>query len=201
MPLAPASTHPMSSTSLRLASDRVRAQSASLGLLDKQARELEEARVHALAAFDAARRELDDITAARDQVLEQCRLVANTRELDIRAIHSHAMARLPLELLRAVFIEAAHDADPDLSFVDGECDMERSAVPFILSSVCRGWRKLAHECQAMWTYIAMPPQEGENEQWKQAHLARLRSSLMRSGCAPLDVIVGPPNILSDVVSG
>ncbi|KZV85764.1 hypothetical protein EXIGLDRAFT_725509 [Exidia glandulosa HHB12029] len=179
----------MSSTRLRLAADRVRSQKAALGILDEQACELELAQVNAQAAFDAARRELDDVTAARDQVLEQRRHIAASMEDDIRAINSYAMVRLPLELLRAVFIAVAHDADPDSLFIHGECDMERAAAPFVLSAVSRGWRKLALECQAIWTYIAMPSMDGENEHWKQAQFARLRRSLLLSGCAPLDVIV------------
>lgn len=179
----------MTTTRVALAVDRVRAQKDSLRLLEQQKRQLEDARSQAQSAFEVAKRELDDVTAAHDRVDSQFKQLSALIESDIRTIHAHALSRLPQEVLRAVFIEHAHDEEPDYEFDDGVWDMSRAAAPFVLTSVCKAWRQLGLQCQAMWTYAAIPPLDEYDENRKRLLTGRLSYVLTRSGRAPLDILV------------
>lgn len=97
----------MASAPFSLSLDRVRAHKDTLRLLEYQKQQLLDARARAVAAFDAASRDLNNVTSAYERVCSQHDQIRTLVDSEICAIHGGAMSNLPQDILRAVFVELA----------------------------------------------------------------------------------------------
>ncbi|KZV84878.1 hypothetical protein EXIGLDRAFT_841884 [Exidia glandulosa HHB12029] len=162
---------------------------AELEDLATSRRELDNAAVayaQAVAAWQAAKAEVDATTFLLDK--QRARVDAATRGIDILRSTLRPLAAFPLELLSAIFVEAAADHRNRSSWHAVDLDAAGIKIPYRLAAVCRHWRNAARGTPKLWTRVQIPtPNDSvvESAEGLSRYLA-LHLSLSRN--APIDIM-------------
>ncbi|KZV85773.1 hypothetical protein EXIGLDRAFT_725517 [Exidia glandulosa HHB12029] len=179
----------MASNFSTLSLERVRVQKMALAALEVQKAHLTAHIDKAAAAFQAAKRELDEATASFERLAVQQALIQINIRNEIRALHAHTVATLPEDILSAIFVECSLEDDPSDFFNAADLRYKRASAPFRLASVCQSWRQLALACPRIWTYAAVPSLRTLTPQVQDLHVDRLDLVLRLSADVPLDIAV------------
>ncbi|EJD34602.1 hypothetical protein AURDEDRAFT_176352 [Auricularia subglabra TFB-10046 SS5] len=155
-----------------------------LSRVEDHARVLEQAKADAERALTAARLHFETLSSQVAEVHGR-RDLLRTSTTHLRAqLAALAFQRLPLEVLRLVFLELAQDDDQrSINYSIGPHILVRTKTPFVLAAVSRRWRDLALTTSLLWTYIAVPTTNNARA------VDYVEILLCRSGKCPVDVFL------------
>ncbi|EJD47453.1 hypothetical protein AURDEDRAFT_163323 [Auricularia subglabra TFB-10046 SS5] len=144
----------------------------SLALLEQRAFEVHLALDDAEVALRMASATVAALTSERDDIQAKCREFQRTIQGVPSTFDPRILERMPVELLRAVFEEAA-----------------LGLTPFWMVAVCRRWRTVAIATPAIWTYVALPLLKKPSASTLLSYKAHIGTLLDMSKACPIDVLL------------